>query len=89
VLAFTYTLAVEYGKLGVRANAVCPGSVKTPMHDAFELPDGGDIKLLQRIMPLDTFRGPEVAAAVVAFLASDDSVHVNGERIRVAGGTLA
>jgi NAD(P)-dependent dehydrogenase (short-subunit alcohol dehydrogenase family) len=89
VLAFTSTLAVEYGKRGVRANAVCPGSVKTAMHDQFKLPEGADIELLQRIMPLDTFRGPETAAAVVAFLASDDAAHINGENIRVDGGTLA
>jgi meso-butanediol dehydrogenase/(S,S)-butanediol dehydrogenase/diacetyl reductase len=89
VLALTYTLAVEYGKQGLRANAVCPGSVKTPMHDVFELPEGADGALLQRIMPLDTFRGPEVAGALVAFLASDDAAHVNGERVRVDGGTLA
>ena len=89
VLAFTSTLAVEYGKRGVRANAVCPGSVKTAMHDQFKLPEGGDIELLQRIMPLDTFRGPEAAAALVAFLASDDAAHINGENVRVDGGTLA
>ena len=89
VLAFTSTLAVEYGKRGVRANSVCPGSVKTAMHDQFKLPEGGDIELLQRIMPLDTFRGPETAAALVAFLASDDAAHINGEKVRVDGGTLA
>lgn len=89
VLALTYTLAVEYGKQGVRANAVCPGSVSTPMHHVFKLPAGADPKLLERIMPLDRFRGPEVAAAVVAFLASDDAAHINGESIRVDGGTLA
>lgn len=89
VLAFTYTLAVEYGKQGLRANAVCPGSIKTAMHDQFVLPEGADVKLLQRIMPLDTFRGPEAAAALVAFLASDDAAHINGEHVRVDGGTLA
>jgi NAD(P)-dependent dehydrogenase (short-subunit alcohol dehydrogenase family) len=89
VLALTSTLAVEYGKRGVRANAVCPGSIKTAMHDQFKLPEGGDIELLQRIMPLDTFRGPEAAAALVAFLASEDAAHINGEKVRVDGGTLA
>jgi NAD(P)-dependent dehydrogenase (short-subunit alcohol dehydrogenase family) len=89
VLAFTSTLAVEYGKQGVRANAVCPGSIKTAMHDQFVLPEGADVKLLQRIMPLDTFRGPETAAALVAFLASEDAAHINGEKVRVDGGTLA
>lgn len=89
ILALTRTLAVEYGRQGVRANSVCPGSIKTAMHKQFVLPDGADESLLQRIMALDTFRGPEAAAAVVAFLASNDAAHVNGEEIRVDGGTLA
>ena len=89
VLALTRTLAVEYGKQGLRANSVCPGSIKTAMHDQFKLPEGADAKLLERIMPLDTFRGPDQAAALVAFLASHDAAHINGEDIRVDGGTLA
>ncbi len=89
VLGLTRTLAIEYGKQGLRANAVCPGSVSTPMHQVFQLPEGADPKLLERILPLDEFRGPEVAAAVVAFLASEDAAHVNGEQIRVDGGTLS
>lgn len=89
VLALTRTLAVEYGRQGVRANSVCPGSIKTAMHEQFRLPEGADGTLLQRIVALDTFRGPEAAAAVVAFLASDDAAHINGEEVRVDGGTLA
>jgi len=89
VLAFTWTLAVEYGKQGLRANAVCPGAVATPMHEVFELPEGGDVKLIDRISPLDRFRGPDKAASVVAFLASEDAAHINGESVRVDGGTLA
>jgi meso-butanediol dehydrogenase/(S,S)-butanediol dehydrogenase/diacetyl reductase len=89
VLAFTHTLAVEYGKRGLRANAVCPGGVLTPIQGEFKLPEGGDVKLIYRIMPLDEMRPPEDAASVVAFLASDDARHVNGEHIRVDGGTLA
>ena len=89
LLALTRTLAVEYGRKGLRANSVCPGSVKTAMHEQFSLPEGADESLLQRIMALDRFRGPDAAAAVVAFLASEDAAHVNGEEIRVDGGTLA
>jgi len=89
VLAFTWTLAVEYGKQGLRANAVCPGAVATPMHEVFELPEGADVKLIDRITPLDKFRGPDKAASVVAFLASDDAAHINGESVKVDGGTLA
>jgi NAD(P)-dependent dehydrogenase (short-subunit alcohol dehydrogenase family) len=88
VLALTRGIAVEYGKQGLRANAVCPGSVTTPMHEEFSLPEGADIKLLKRIMPLDKFRGPETVAGAVAFLASDDAAHINGVALRVDGATL-
>ncbi len=48
-----------------------------------------DGTLLRRAMPLDQFRGPEVVAATIAFLASDEAVHINGERIRVDGAPLS
>jgi len=89
VLALTRTLAVEYGARGLRANAVCPGSVRTPMTEAFTFPEGFDPKLIPRLMPLDRPRGPESVAAVIALLASDDAAHMNGEQIRIDGGMLA
>ncbi|MGH0035828.1 MAG: SDR family NAD(P)-dependent oxidoreductase [Myxococcota bacterium] len=89
VLGLTSTLAIEYGKQGLRANAICPGSISTPIQEAFRLPEGGDMKLIRRIMPLDEFRGPESVASVVAFLASSDAAHINGEHVRVDGATLS
>lgn len=89
VLALTYTLAVEYGKQGLRANALCPGSVSTPITEQFQLPEGADRKLVYRIMPLDKFRGPETVAGALAFLASEDAAHVNGVALRVDGATLS
>jgi NAD(P)-dependent dehydrogenase (short-subunit alcohol dehydrogenase family) len=89
VLALTYTLAIEYGKQGLRANAVCPGSITTPMTHSPAFPDGAHMKLITRAMPLDEFRGPETVASVIAFLASEDAAHINGERIRVDGATLS
>ena len=89
ISAFTRTLAVEFGKLGVRCNAVNPGSILTAMSGAGVLPDDADMKLVMRAQPLDQPREPEVVAAVIAMLVSDDGVHVNGEEIRVDGGTLA
>jgi NAD(P)-dependent dehydrogenase (short-subunit alcohol dehydrogenase family) len=89
VLALTRTLAVEYGKRGLRANAVCPGSVRTPMTGEFNFPEGIDRKLIPRLMPLDRPRGPETVASVIALLASDDAAHMNGEQIRIDGGMLA
>ena len=89
VLGLTYTLAIEYGKQGVRTNAVCPGSITTPMTAGPAFPEGADMKLIRRAMPLDEFRGPETVASLIAFLASEDAAHVNGERVRVDGATLS
>jgi NAD(P)-dependent dehydrogenase (short-subunit alcohol dehydrogenase family) len=42
-----------------------------------------------RIMPRDEHRPPEVVASTLAFIASEDAVHINGETIRVDGATLS
>ncbi|MCU0310315.1 MAG: SDR family oxidoreductase [Acidimicrobiales bacterium] len=89
VLAMTYTLAVEYGKRGLRVNAVAPGGVETPIREIDFPSEGLDFDLFARISPLDQVRGPETVASAIAFLASDDAAHVNGECLRVDGATLA
>ncbi len=89
VSALTRTLAVEFGKQGVRCNAVNPGSIKTAMMGGDLLPSDADPQLLMRAMSIGPPRGPEVVAATIAMLASDDGIHINGEEIRVDGGTLA
>jgi NAD(P)-dependent dehydrogenase (short-subunit alcohol dehydrogenase family) len=89
VLALTRTIAVEYGQQGLRCNAVCPGSIDTPITQDFVFPEGVNTKLVRRMMALDRPRGPETVAAAIAFLASDDAAHVNGEDVRVDGATLS
>ena len=87
VLALTRTLAVEYAQQGVRVNAVCPGSIDTPITGAFAVPDGADPKLVRRIMSPVGASGPEPVAAAIAYLASDDAAHVIGADLRIDGGT--
>jgi meso-butanediol dehydrogenase/(S,S)-butanediol dehydrogenase/diacetyl reductase len=89
VLALTKTISVEYGKLGVRANSVCPGNIITPMTKAVTFPDGIDTSLIVRAIALDKPRGPETVAAVIAMLASEDGAHINGESVRMDGGSLS
>ena len=89
VLALTKVLAVEYARDGIRANCVCPGSIDTPITGDFVFPDGVDTRLITRMMAIDRPRGPETVAAAIAYLASDDAAHVNGESLRVDGGTLS
>ncbi|MEQ8840980.1 MAG: SDR family NAD(P)-dependent oxidoreductase [Acidimicrobiales bacterium] len=89
VLAMTRTLAMEYARRGVRVNAVAPGGITTPMVGGLELPEDIDFSLFDRISPLDEFRGPETVAAAIVFLAAPEAAHINGEVLRVDGGTLA
>lgn len=89
VSALTRTIAVEYGKKGLRCNAVNPGSIQTAMSGDGILPGDADMRLMARTMSISKPQGPEVVAAVIAMLASDDGLHINGEEIRVDGGTLA
>lgn len=87
VLALSKTLAVEYAKQGLRANAVCPGSIETPITDVFHLPEGADGKLLHRIMSPVGMGGAETVASAIAYLGSDDASHVIGAELRIDGGT--
>jgi NAD(P)-dependent dehydrogenase (short-subunit alcohol dehydrogenase family) len=89
VLALTHSLAVEYGRQGLRVNAVCAGAIRTPITEAYQVPGGADPKLARRMMPFTGFGDPESAAAAIVFLASDDARHVNGSELRVDGGMLA
>jgi NAD(P)-dependent dehydrogenase (short-subunit alcohol dehydrogenase family) len=89
VLAMTRTLAVEYARLGLRANSVCPGDIATPMSKGARMPAGADFGWMDRCKSLTGPRGPETVAGVIAMLASADGAHINGEHIRVDGGTLS
>jgi NAD(P)-dependent dehydrogenase (short-subunit alcohol dehydrogenase family) len=89
VLAMTRSIAVEYGKRGVRANCICPGDINTGMTDGIAFPKTMDFELMPRIMSLTGAKGPEVVAGLIAMLASEDGIHITGEAVRVDGGTLS
>lgn len=88
------TIANDYGPRGVRANAVCPGWVRTPMGDA-DMDDlatlrgtdrEGAYALAHANVPLRRPAEPEEVASVVAFLLSGEAAYVNGAELPVDGG---
>ncbi|MCW3819055.1 SDR family oxidoreductase [Micromonospora sp. DR5-3] len=89
VSAFTKSLAVEVGQYGIRVNAIAPDLADTPQTPAAAMLRGRDPALLRTWLPLGRFGAPDDYAAVVEFLASDDSRFVTGHTIPVDGGTLA
>ena len=89
ISAFSKTLAVEYGMEGLNVNCVCPASIETPMSTNPNMPKDIDTRLLKKIMPIDGVnRSPEEIASTIAFLASEDAIHINGIDLRVDGGLL-
>jgi NAD(P)-dependent dehydrogenase (short-subunit alcohol dehydrogenase family) len=89
VVAFTRSLAVEVGGLGVRVNAIAPDLADTPQTPAERMLGGRDPKLIESWVPLGRFGDVSDYADVVLFLASDQSRFVTGHTIPVDGGTLA
>ena len=79
ISAFSKTLAVEYGMEGLNVNCVCPASIETPMSTNPNMPKDIDTRLLKKIMPIDGVnRSPDEIASTIAFLASEDAIHING-----------
>lgn len=89
VLMFSKSLAIEYGKQGVRVNAICPGLVKTPLSANFAMPEDADMGLMAKLMPLSEGAEPEEVAASVAYLASEEARFINGIGLPIDGAQTA
>ncbi len=90
LVGLTRTLAAEWGGRGVRANAVCPGWVKTEMDDEDQAGGGYTDTDIEGRVPMARFATPEDVARAVAFLADPEwSGFVNGHTLSVDGGWFA
>jgi len=92
VLGITRATAVQYGKDGIRCNAICPGDIETPLVQAYfdTAPDPAALRAqVVAEYPLGRIAQPEEIARAVVFLASSDSVFMSGQPLVVDGGLLA
>lgn len=85
VIGLTKTMAKEFGKYGIRINAVAPGFIATPMVKA--MPEK-IIQMMEEKTPLKRLGEPDEIAAAFAFLASDDAKYITGACINVDGGII-
>lgn len=92
VILLTKNLAMDYGRVGIRANCVCPGFIDTPLFRSVVGGEGFPARYRDRIREqheLGRFGRPEEVAAAVLFLGSDDASFVSGVALPVDGGFTA
>lgn len=83
VIGMAKSWAKELGRKNIRANAVCPGFIETPILG--DMPKDVLDALVDEV-PMKRMGQPEEIAASVAFLLSDDASYVNGAVLEVSGG---
>ncbi len=88
VVNYTRTLAIDHGKDGIRVNAVCPGTISTPLARIL-VNHPKILALYEELIPMGRVGESEEIASVVAFLFSEDASYLTGQSIVVDGGITA
>lgn len=94
VLALTRAIAIDYAAQGIRANAICPGTVDTPMirgyvNKYFGEDVEGTMAALHARQPVGRMGKVEEIASLAVYLASDESAFLTGAAIPIDGGWTA
>ena len=91
VVMLTKSIAIDYGRRGIRVNCVCPGAIDTPMLRSIIDPDGmaSYTERMREEHLLGRFGQASEVAAAVAFLASADASFITGHALVVDGGFTA
>ena len=89
VIGLTKTAALEYAKLGIRVNVVCPGVIQTPMIDRLTGKKKETIEQYIDLEPVGRFGEPEEIANAEVWLCLDEASFVTGLAMPVDGGFVA
>jgi NAD(P)-dependent dehydrogenase (short-subunit alcohol dehydrogenase family) len=89
LVSLTKSMAVEYGRFNIRANIVCPGTVRTPAWAKRVARKPEIFEELKKWYPLGRVAEPSDVARAIAFLASDDAAFISGVVLPVDGGLMA
>jgi len=89
MINLTQNLAVKYGHHGVRANCICPGTIRTPAWERRLARDPQVFERLTKWYPLGRIGEPADIANAALFLASDEASWLTGAIIPIDGGLMA
>jgi len=89
VIGLTRAAALEYVQAGIRINAVCPGSTRTPMLEGFMGGDPAIERAMAKSAPIGRLARPDEIAAAMVWLLSDAASFVVGHAFAVDGGAVA
>jgi NAD(P)-dependent dehydrogenase (short-subunit alcohol dehydrogenase family) len=89
MISLTQALAMEYGRYGIRANIICPGTVRTPIWEERVKRNPEILTELEKWYPLGRVVEPSDIAKAVAFLASDAAAAITGAVLAVDCGLTA
>lgn len=89
VIGMTRTAAHEYGKFGIRINAVCPTIIETPMGMEYADENKAVLDMVKHSIPLKRFGQAEEVAKTILWLCSEESSFITGMEMRVDGGMKA
>jgi len=87
IIHLTRSMAIDYGPLGIRVNAIAPGVIQTRMVEE-HLKDPGYQKRMVEAVPLGRLGTPMDVAHGALFLASDEASYINGHTLVIDGGWL-
>jgi NAD(P)-dependent dehydrogenase (short-subunit alcohol dehydrogenase family) len=88
VIGLTKATALDYGKRGIRVNAVCPGTIRTPMYERRVGTDPATDARIAAETPIGRLGTAEDVAEAVVWLCSDAAAFVTGHSLVVDGGDI-
>ena len=88
VLGLTKSAAQEYAKAGIRVNAICPGTTRTPMIESFIAGNPDIERMVTRGIGRGVLGEPDEVAQAAVWLCSDRASFVSGESMLVDGATI-
>ncbi|MBF6568658.1 MAG: SDR family oxidoreductase [Candidatus Binataceae bacterium] len=89
VILLTRNMAMDFAPYGIRVNAICPGSTRTPRTESYLRKAPGQERAIADLAPMKRFAEPEEIARPAIFLASDEASYITGASLVVDGGLTA